>query len=166
MLDCEPIFPNVLICSEGLTMGQGRLWEALVEACFARNTGYILKMLHSSQHGSQGHDTDRKGFALSLCRLYRVLRSYLVVLMLLPKQASTMKKNVGHERVIWPKCPFNQTHAACQALHSMGPIHAALLRQLYCTLHLHTPQVTQKNFPCTLLGSNQQPLCLFMLDLH
>ena len=30
-------------------------------------------------------------------------------------------------------------HTACQALQSMGPIHAALLSQLYCTLHLHTP---------------------------
>ena len=48
-----------------------------------------------------------------------------------------MKKYVSHQGMIGPKCPLDQMHAASQALHSMGPLHAALLSQLYCALYLH-----------------------------
>lgn len=53
--------------------------------------------------------------------------AYLVVLLMLPKQASTVKKNMGQERVARPQGSFHQVHAAGKALHCVGPLHAALL---------------------------------------
>ena len=81
--------------------------------------------------------------------------------MLLPEQAGAMKKYVCHQRVVRPQSPLHQLHAACQPLHSVGPFHAALICQLYRTLHLHMGHsitvacVMQQTFSCGML----QPSC-------
>ena len=67
-----------------------------------------------------GHIKDEKGY-------HWKKPAYLVVLLVLPKQASTVKKNMGQERVARPQGSFHQVHAAGKALHCMGPLHAALL---------------------------------------
>jgi len=62
-----------------------------------------------------------------------------MVVLALPEQAGSMKKNVGQEGVVWSQGSFHQVHAAGKALHCMGLVHTPLLGQLQCTLHLHQP---------------------------